>query len=67
VFGTHLAIDPYSLTNPRNFFNAGFQTDIEVVLLSYMKTTWSAGYAHVFEKNRPGKGQWMFSVKLLGR
>jgi hypothetical protein len=32
-----------------------------------MKTTWSAGYAHVFEKDRPDKGQWMFSIKLLGR
>ena len=67
VFSTHLAVDPLYAQNTRHLFNIGFQTDIEMVLLSYMKTTWSAGYAHLFEKDRPGKGQWMFSIKLLGR
>jgi hypothetical protein len=47
-------------------FNLGIQTDIEVVLLSYMKTTWSAGYARRFERGQASQGEWMFSVKLLG-
>jgi len=66
-FGSHLAVNPFYESDNRNLFNVGFQTDMEVVLLSYMKTTWSAGYAHVFEKGKPDKGQWMFSLKLLGR
>jgi hypothetical protein len=66
-FGSHLAVNPFYEGDSRNLFNVGFQTDVEVVLLSYMKTTWSAGYAHMFEKGQPDKGQWMFSLKLLGR
>ncbi len=66
LFGTHLFTDPDQSEESRHIFNAGFQTDIEVVLLSYMKSTWSAGYARVFESGEDVGGQWMFSVKLLG-
>lgn len=67
LFSTHLAVNPFYAENKRHLFNAGFQTDIEMVLLSYMKTTWSVGYARAFEKGQPDKGQWLLSIKLLGR
>lgn len=66
-FVTHLGTDLLRKADIRNLFNLGFQTDLELVLFSYMKSTWSAGYARVFEKNHPAMGQWMFSLKLLGQ
>ncbi len=66
VFSTHLITDPVGNDNTRNIFNVGFQTDIDVVLFSYLKTTWSVGYARVLEKNHRFRGKWMFSIKLLG-
>ncbi|MFP4690393.1 MAG: YncE family protein [Bacteroidales bacterium] len=65
-FGTHLATDLDQSDLRRHLFNIGFQTDIEIVLFSYMKTTWSAGYARFIESGRDPQGKWMFSVKLLG-
>jgi hypothetical protein len=66
LFGTHLATDPFQQAGGRNLFNLGIQTDLELVLFSYLKTTWSAGYARMFERQQPPKGQWLLSVKLLG-
>ncbi len=66
VFGTHLFTDPDQALASRHIFNAGFQTDIEVVMLSYMKTTWSFGYARMFEQGEASQGQWLISLKLLG-
>ncbi|HPS12401.1 MAG TPA: hypothetical protein PLB87_03935 [Prolixibacteraceae bacterium] len=66
LFGTHLLTDFDKKDQRRNFFNAGIQVDLQLVLFSYMKTTWSAGYAMPFEKRKESKGQFMFSVKLLG-
>ena len=66
LFGTHLFTDPDRSSVSRHIFNAGFQTDIEVVMFSYMKTTWSVGYARVFESGRDQEGQILLSVKLLG-
>ncbi len=66
MFATHLITDMDRSQLRRNLFNLGVQADIEVVLFSYMKTTWSAGYARLFESGQDQQGQWMFSVKLLG-
>jgi len=66
LFGTHLATDPFRTNDARNLFNLGIQSDLELVMFSYLKTTWSAGYAMMFEKNRNAQGQWLLSVKLLG-
>lgn len=66
LFATHLLTDPDRADLKRNLINLGFQTDIEIVLLSYMKTTWSTGYARIFEHGNSSQGAWMFSVKLLG-
>ena len=63
-FATHLMLNPTG--DVRHVFNAGMQVDIELVLFSYLKTTWSAGYARKMEKAHGPAGQWMFSVKLLG-
>jgi hypothetical protein len=66
VFGSHLATDPFRNGQARNLFNLGIQTDLELVMFSYLKTTWSAGYARLFESGMDSKGQWLLSVKLLG-
>ncbi len=66
LFGSHLATDPFRAADARNLFNLGIQTDLELVMFSYLKTTWSAGYAHLFENGQASKGQWLLSVKLLG-
>ncbi|MDZ4204517.1 MAG: hypothetical protein U1C46_06835 [Bacteroidales bacterium] len=67
VFGTHLLTDVLGSGLTRNIFNLGFQADIEVVMFSYMKTTWSVGYAGLFEHRKFPKGQLMLSLKLLGQ
>jgi hypothetical protein len=66
LFGTHL-ITNYDLSNmTRNIYNLGCQVDVELVLFSYLKTTWSAGYAMKFEKGLANSDQFMLSLKLLG-
>lgn len=55
-----------SIYQTDHFFNLGAQIDLELVLFSYLKTTWSVGYAKAFGPvDYPG-GEWMFSLKLLG-
>ncbi|MBN1927227.1 MAG: hypothetical protein JW798_15445 [Prolixibacteraceae bacterium] len=65
-FTTHIITDFDKGYLTRNIFNFGAQLDVQLVLFSYMKTTWSAGYAIKTEKGTPTKGQLMLSVKLLG-
>jgi hypothetical protein len=66
MFGTHIVLNPDADVNRRHVFNAGAQIDLELVLFSYLKTTWSAGYARKLEAEIMPLEQWMFSVKLLG-
>ena len=66
VFGTHLLTNPTQSESVRNRFNCGAQVDMELVLFSYLKTTWSVGYARKLEQSFLPTDQWMFSVKLLG-
>lgn len=66
VFGTHILLNPDYVSERHHVFNAGIQLDIELVLFSYLKTTWSAGYARKFEEGFGPAEQWMFSLKLLG-
>lgn len=66
LFTTHMLLNPDDRPSRRNVFNAGAQIDLELVLFSYLKTTWSAGYAQKYEAGHPKKDQWMFSLKLLG-
>jgi len=65
-FGTHLLTNFDRSSLRRNIFNAGIQADLQLVLFSYMKTTWTAGYAVMFERGKENKGQFMLSLKLLG-
>lgn len=65
-FSTHIITDLDRQDLMRNIFNFGGQVDIQLVLFSYLKTTWSAGYARKFEKGVSTREQWMFSLKLLG-
>ncbi|MDD3273596.1 MAG: hypothetical protein PHV46_06055, partial [Bacteroidales bacterium] len=66
LFATHLATDPLKKELSRNLFNTGAQVDIQLVMFSYFKTTWSIGYARMMERGVASKGQFMLSLKLLG-
>jgi len=66
LFSTHLLTDFDEPGKKRNVFNFGGQLDIQMVLFSYMKSTWSAGYAVKMERGTPNRQQLMFSLKLLG-
>jgi hypothetical protein len=66
VFSTHIVTDLDQNDLRRNLFNIGAQLDVQLVLFSYMKTTWSVGYARFMENDAKGKNQLMLSLKLLG-
>lgn len=66
LFGTHLLTDFDRSSDLSHLFDAGAQVDVQLVLLSYLKTTWSFGYAKKFENGRNGTNQFMLSLKLLG-
>lgn len=66
LFGTHLLTNIFDDSTRKNYFNLGIQTDIQLVLFSYLKTTWSVGYARKYESTTSDKGRWMLSLKLLG-
>lgn len=68
-FATDLAANPWGKHGFNNYVNVGTQLNVEVVLFNYMKTTWSIGYAHIFNQSSSGlpkhSGEWLFSLKLL--
>lgn len=66
IFGTHLMTNFDNTNNLNHYFNLGAQIDIQLVLFSYFKTTWSVGYAQKMIASENGTGQWMVSIKLLG-
>ncbi len=66
VFSTHLLLNPLDANSQDHVFNAGLQLDLELVLFSYFKTTWSIGFAQKYQELQKPSNQWMFSVKLLG-
>lgn len=69
VFSSVLAADPWANSvsgNPcKTYVNLGIQLNTEVVLLKFLKTTWSIGYARVFYPDGSNHGDWLFSLKLL--
>lgn len=69
LFATDLVANPWGSHKFNNFVNVGAQLNFEVVLFNYMKTTWSAGYAHIFNQSGSGlprhSGEWLFSLKLF--
>jgi len=66
LFSTHLMTDFDRSSDLAHIFNIGGQVDVQLVLLSYLKTTWSFGYAKKIEDGRKGTNQFMLSLKLLG-
>ena len=66
IFSTHIITDLNKSDITRNIFNFGGQVDVQLVFFSYLKTTWSVGYAVMTEKSQTQKGQLMLSLKLLG-
>lgn len=65
-FGTCLLTDFDKTDKQSHYFNAGAQLDIQIVMFSYLKTTWSFGYAHLWNADSREKDMLMFSLKLLG-
>jgi hypothetical protein len=66
LFGTHLLTNFDRNITRKHIFNAGAQVDMQLVMFSYLKTTWSVAYARKFEAGKPNNNQLMFSLKLLG-
>lgn len=69
LFSSDLLANPWGTEPFHNHVDVGVQLNIEIVFFNYFKTTWSVGYAHVFNQLSPGMpgngGQWLFSLKLL--
>ena len=66
LFGTHLMTNFDRRSERAHLFNLGAQVDLQLVLFSYLKTTWSLGYARKLQAHTPTTDQWMLSLKLLG-
>ena len=66
LFATHLMTNFDKAADLAHIFNVGAQMDIQLVMFSYLKTTWSVGYAKKIENGLPSTNQWMLSLKLLG-
>ena len=64
VFSTHIVTDLDQNDLRRNLFN--MEALVCKLSFSYMKTTWSVGYARFMENDAKGKNQLMLSLKLLG-
>jgi hypothetical protein len=70
LFSSNLLANPWGNGQFHNYINVGAQMNIEVVFFSYLKTTFSFGYAHIWETsnsvgNKLSRGEWMISLKLL--
>ena len=65
LFSTDLLTNLWTGGTNCNYVNVGAQLNVEIVLFSYLNTTWSVGYAYLFPQTGNSKGAWMFSVKLL--
>lgn len=70
LFSSNLLANPWGKGQFHNYINVGAQMNIEIVIFSYLKTTWSLGYAHIWETgnsagNKLSRGEWMISLKLL--
>lgn len=65
-FGAHLMTGFDRRQQMAHVFNCGGQIDIQLVLFSYLKTTWSFGYAKMFRAGEKSTNQFMLSLKLLG-
>ncbi len=66
LFGTHLMTNFDKKTDLAHLFNVGAQIDIQLVMFSYLKTTWSVGFAKKFEDGKKATNKLMLSLKLLG-
>lgn len=67
LFSSELMANPWGKEVRKNYTNVGAQLNIQVMMFSYLKTTWSAGYAYLVQPSATNgsRGAWMFSLKLL--
>ncbi len=66
LFSTALETNPFE-RGARTYINLGTQLNVETVLFTYLKTTFSVGYGRMIQGFSTDRSQWMFSLKLLGR
>jgi len=66
LFASHLMTNFDRPTNIPHIFNIGAQIDIQLVIFTYLRTTWSMGYAKKLEKGQKPTDKFMLSLKLLG-
>ncbi len=66
LFTTHLMTDFDKASDRSHIFNVGAQIDVQLVIFTYLRTTWSVGYAKKLENGQKPTDKFMFSLKLLG-
>lgn len=66
LYRTHQMINFDRSSDLAHIFNAGGQMDLQLILISYLKTTRSFGYTKKIENGKTGTNQFMLSLKLLG-
>lgn len=65
LFASGIATNVDNKTYKRNLYNIGSQIDFRITMMSYLKLTFSVGYARAYEKHQPVGKEWMFSLKIL--
>ena len=63
IFGMGMFTNLYNTQPQKNFFSSGVQLDLEIVLFSLLKSTFSVGFARAYSPLSP-KDQFMVSLKL---
>lgn len=65
LFSSGIVTNFDSPAQQRKLLNAGGQLDVQLVLFSVMKSTFSLGYAAAMEKDRQLSKEFMISLKIL--
>ncbi len=51
--------------NGQYYYNVGIQTDLRVISMSFLKTTFSLGYSFAWDENKKRSKEFMISLKIL--
>ena len=65
LFASVLRADPGGSAPSRTVSNLGAQVDLRFSTLHWYEMMLSLGYARGFERSRPGRNEWMVSLKIL--
>lgn len=66
LYSSYLSADPWgNVRATQNYIDIGAQLNTETVLLKYLKTSFSVGYARLRRPDGGWQGDWLLSIKLL--